>query len=214
MFNKKRETPEEYLNDGINLFNSKCYEEALVPLDKYLDKTLQHPTTDDGKAYYYKGLALDALGRYEDAKFAYSMAIHHDPANTGKYEELRNKAIQNIGYLLQYVGGHPAFPGKLLVTFRLMDDHLDILRMDLKIPYDRISRVTTKTSQDLSVAKLLFVGLLAFAWKDDHLFLVIDFNDETMDQSMVFDGDDAVKVMPLLYHKVVDAKVKPERVSQ
>jgi tetratricopeptide (TPR) repeat protein len=63
-----------FLDDGIELGNSGCYEEAIKMFDKELEI---NPQDDD--AWYAKGLALFYLEQYKKAIEAYYKALEIGP---------------------------------------------------------------------------------------------------------------------------------------
>ena len=75
-------------------------------------------------------------------------------------------------YKAKYMGGHSAYPKEMDVSLILNPESLDIPEFPTQIQYPSITSVQSVGKDKLSAMRLLFVGILAFAWKKKQTFMV------------------------------------------
>ena len=106
-------------------------------------------------------------------------------------------------FKVEYLGGHSAFPKSKKCKMHLRDDHIELDKLPLKVPYDAISEMKITTSKELSVGRMLLTGMLAFAWKKKKKLLLVSYKDQIgMEQNLVFDSGDLEKIQPAIYNRV------------
>jgi len=63
------------------------------------------------------------------------------------------------------------------------------------------------TKDKLTAKRFLLVGLLAFAWKKQQLFMILSFEDAPgLEQNPTFAVDKIEEVQPMIYHKMISAR--------
>lgn len=123
-----------------------------------------------------------------------------------KYED--GKLVRAGKFMADYIGGYGAFPEPKYVKMLTYPDHLEVPELGLTIPYNQLRNVQSMTKESLSAARMFLVGLYAFAWKKNKVYLVITFNDEIgIEQNPTFDVDNISEIQPFLYQQMVNARV-------
>lgn len=111
-----------------------------------------------------------------------------------KVKDARQERKEGFGFkaVAQYLGGHPDILKQTSGNITTLREGLSFkeawpFKGNLLIPYDEITAVDSDTAEHLSLGRMLFVGILAFAWKKKEKFLKITYKDKTgFDSSVVF----------------------------
>jgi hypothetical protein len=120
---------------------------------------------------------------------------------------LFGKGKPEYSYKAKYLGGHSAYPKNMDVNLILMPDYLEIPKFPVQIPYGKIKNVQGMTQEKLTAARVMLLGLLAFAAKKKKLFMVLTYEDEVgIEQSPVFDVDKIEEVQPVIYQRMLNAR--------
>jgi hypothetical protein len=108
----------------------------------------------------------------------------------------------------KYLGGHPAYPKEQDVHLRIYEDRLTVIGGHIKIdiPWAAVTDIENTTQEKLSAARILLVGVLAWAWKKKDILTLLTCKSAAGDLSLVFKIDGVEKAQPLLYSKMIAAK--------
>jgi len=107
----------------------------------------------------------------------------------------------------EYIGGYGAFPEPKEAMMLTYPGYLEVPELGLTIPYNRLRNVQSMTKESLSAARMLLVGIYAFAWKKNKVYLVITFIDEAgVEQNPVFDVEGISGIQPFLYQQMLKAR--------
>ena len=112
----------------------------------------------------------------------------------------------DYSYKAKYMGGHSAYPKPMDVSIIVNPEFLEIPEFPARIAYSAISSVQSVGKDKLSAMRLLFVGILAFAWKKKQTFMVLTYKDEIgMTQNPVFDiaKGKVNEVQPVIYQHMM-----------
>jgi tetratricopeptide (TPR) repeat protein len=81
-----------YVNMGAVLIKQKSYEEALVQINKGMERGASFPQV----AYYDRALALEQLGRYQEAYSDYKKALEIEPNFPQASEQLKRFVVTKV----------------------------------------------------------------------------------------------------------------------
>jgi hypothetical protein len=119
-----------------------------------------------------------------------------------------------FAYKAKYLGGHSGYPKAMDVNLALNPDHLEIPEFPVMVPYHKITNVQSMSQDKLTAARLLLVGLFAFAWKKKQMFMVLTYEDELgLIQNPVFhiEKDKINEVQPTIYQRMMNARILQQR---
>jgi hypothetical protein len=121
--------------------------------------------------------------------------------------ELRSRGLSNSDFKITestYVGGHPLWNDNVpYIVYRREDDKLQFYSRQadymmpaykFEIPIDTIKNIgiedATSIESKVTVGRLFFVGIFAFAWKkkkkNELAFVTIEWNDGRFDHTTIF----------------------------
>ncbi len=120
-------------------------------------------------------------------------------------------------YKGKYLGGHSAYPKDLEIRMKLMPDFVEIFEfpartnkenLGIKLKYEDITNVQSLTQEKLSALRIWLVGLLALAWKEKKLYMVLSYKDRAgFEQNPVFDLNKIEEIQPAIYRKMLETKL-------
>lgn len=123
---------------------------------------------------------------------------------------------------VKYFGGHMMYPTKKPRDARIgiFIDRIEIKtdRFEAKIPYEHIGSIKNIDEKKMSALRVVGLGFVALPlaivgamWKKKKIYTVIEYNDDTLGQTLVFDfGKHLESKQRDIYIKVVAAKTKKE----
>jgi tetratricopeptide (TPR) repeat protein len=201
-----------HFQKSIEYHNLRHYEAALAEINLALGLK-----KESGEFFFQKGLILEQLQRYEEALSAYIYAIMYDPKNEQKYEQYKKKMEllapeMKLAKVVTstYLGGHSAFLGAKDVRLQMLGSLLIIPEMELKIPYGKITRIQSQTTEQLIESRMIMLEKLSFKLREKQVYMVISYIDEMqMEQNLVLDGN-IDTLMPMIYNRAITAKTKSE----
>jgi hypothetical protein len=113
-----------------------------------------------------------------------------------------------VQYEAKYLGGYGAYPEPKDVKILTYHDYLEVPELLLTLPYDQLQNVQSMTEEKLKASRMFLVGIYAFAWKKQEVYLVITFNDAIgIEQNPAFDVERISSIQPFLYYKMVNARL-------
>jgi hypothetical protein len=112
-----------------------------------------------------------------------------------------------------YVGGHKAFPKKSHTKVGIYSDRLELTNPSILIPYSSIKNIENMDDKKISKLRVVVLGLVFLPlaivgalWKKKMLYTVIQYNDETDEQTIILDfGKKIEEIQPLVYQKMLSA---------
>lgn len=117
---------------------------------------------------------------------------------------------EQYSYEATYFGGHSAFPKQMKVHLTLFSDCVEIPEFPARIPYSRIKKVQSVTKEELSTMRLMFLGLLAFAWKKKKLYMLLTYIDGAgIEQNPIFDVEKIEEIQPAIYQMMTQSRPSP-----
>lgn len=103
------------------------------------------------------------------------------------------------------------------VNLTLSPDYLEIPEFRAMVPYTKITNVQSMSQDKLTRTRLLLIGLLAFAWKEKQMFMVLTYEDDLgLIQNPVFhiEKDKIKEVQSSIYQHMMNARMMQQRVQQ
>jgi hypothetical protein len=121
-----------------------------------------------------------------------------------------DKPIDSGGII--YMGGHKAYPKPTWGEIYFYEDRFEIKPYDICIQYSKIKDIgnSNEKKRDASrlAAGLIFLPLaLSYLWKKDHIYTIIEYDDEVDTQKVVIDfGKGLNYAQNLIYKKMLEAR--------
>jgi hypothetical protein len=115
-----------------------------------------------------------------------------------------------------YMGGHKAFPKPTWGECYFYEDRMEIKPYDIRVSYSKIKEISNfnEEKRDTSrlVAGVIFLPLaLGYLWKKNHIYTIIEYDDEVYTQKIVIDfGKGANYAQGLIYKKMLESRKTPE----
>ncbi|HEX6294621.1 MAG TPA: hypothetical protein VFZ46_05650 [Nitrososphaeraceae archaeon] len=124
-----------------------------------------------------------------------------------KNQSNNSLSIENI-VNATYIGGHKAFPKPKHTKVAIYHDRLEILELNLSIPYSFMKNIENMEDKKISKLRVVALGpIIGVLWKKKVLYTVITYNDGIDEQTIVLDlGKGVDSIQPLIYQKMLLAK--------
>jgi|SRR5215208_5658121 len=124
-----------------------------------------------------------------------------------KNQSNNSLSIENI-VKATYIGGHKAFPKQKHTKVAIYHDRLEILELNLSIPYSFMKNIENMEDKKISKLRVVALGpIIGVLWKKKVLYTVITCNDGIDEQTIVLDlGKGVDSIQPLIYQKMLLAK--------
>jgi hypothetical protein len=122
------------------------------------------------------------------------------------------------GYLeycdVKYVGGHKAYPRPTDTRMSFYDDRIELGNPNLVIPYSAMKNLENFDEKKISAKRVVALGLVAVPlaivgamWKKNHIYTVIQYQDEMDDHTIVVDFEEYLDAaQPLIYRKMLELR--------
>lgn len=120
---------------------------------------------------------------------------------------------------VEYIGGHKAFPQQKSCEIFFYGHRFDIvvgIGAGISVEYSKIKNLTNsnemKRETDRLAAGLLFAPLaLAYLWKKNHVYTIIEYDDEADTQKIVLDFEQSANyAQGLIYTKMLESRLSPK----
>jgi hypothetical protein len=196
---------ESYCNDG------RC---------KWTRRGEKHPAhngvpfkTEDPDMYNQIENPVNVESNCNDSRCKWTRRGEKHPAHNGVPSKMAPQ-----GYLeycdVKYLGGHKAYPRPTDTRMSFYDDRIELGNPNLVIPYSAMKKLENfdeKKILEKMVIALRLVGLpLAIVdamWKKNHIYTVIQYQDEMDDHAVVVDFEKYPdEAQPLIYHKMLELR--------
>ena len=112
--------------------------------------------------------------------------------------------------IIEYIGGHKAHPKPAYSDIDFYEDRIQIAAYNLKIPYSKIKDISNSSEKRRDPSRLVIgvVALplaLAYLWKKNHIYTIIEYDDGFDIQKIVIDFDKNVNyAQNLIYNKMLE----------
>ena len=113
---------------------------------------------------------------------------------------------------VQYMGGHKAYPKPQWTEIFFYEDRFEFEAYGLKVYYNKIKDISNskdrKRDTERLAAGLLFPpAALAYLWKKDHIYTIIEYDDGVDIQKIVIDFENnANYAQGLIYKKMLESR--------
>jgi hypothetical protein len=133
-------------------------------------------------------------------------------------EKARLMGALDGGYV-QYIVGHKAFPQSKLCEIFFYEDRFDIevaIGAGISVEYSKIKNLTNSNEMKRDADRLAYGLLLpplalAYLWKKNHVYTIIEYDDEADTQKIVLDFEkSATYAQGLIYRKMLDCRKNTE----
>jgi hypothetical protein len=129
-------------------------------------------------------------------------------------EKARLLGALDCGFVT-YLGGHKKFPQPILCEIFFYEHRFDI-GTEISVHYSKIKDITNsnemKRETDRLAAGLLFAPLaLAYLFKKNHVYTIIEYDDGVDTQKIVLDFEKSANyAQGLIYTKMLESRVSPK----
>jgi hypothetical protein len=129
-------------------------------------------------------------------------------------EKARMLGAIDYGFV-EYIGGHKAFPQPTFCEIFFYEDRFDI-GAGISVKYSKIKDLTNsnemKRETDRLAAGLLFAPLaLAYLFKKNHVYTIIEYGDGVDTQKIVLDFEKSANyAQGLIYRKMLESRASPK----
>ena len=125
---------------------------------------------------------------------------------------------------IRYLGGHKAYPQPVLSEIYFYEDRFEIETNHISVHYSKIKDITNsnemkRDTERLGYGLLLPPLALAYLWKKNHVYKIIEYDDGYDIQKIVLDFEKGASyAQSLIYKKMLDYRTtefkKPERTTE
>jgi hypothetical protein len=196
---------ESYCNDGSCAMTRRGERHPAhngVPLeteDPHMNNQIENPVTVESYC--------------NDGSCAMTRRGERHPAHNGVPLEMAPQ-----GYLeycdVKYMGGHKAYPRPTDTQMSFYDDRIELGNPNLVIPYSAMKNLENFDEKKISAKRVVALGLVAVPlaivgamWKKNHIYTVIQYQDEMDDHTIVVDFEEYLDAaQPLIYRKMLELR--------
>ncbi len=117
---------------------------------------------------------------------------------------------------VMYIGGHKAFPQPALSEIFFYEDRFELEPYHISVQYSKIKDIANSNDMKRDTERL-WAGLifppvaLAYLWKKNHIYLIIEYDDGLDTQKIVLDFEKGANyAQSTIYKIMLDSRNTPE----
>jgi hypothetical protein len=117
---------------------------------------------------------------------------------------------------VRYLGGHKAFPMPVLSEIYFYEDRFELEANQISVRYSKIRDITNsnelkRDTERLAYGILVLPLALAYLWKKNHIYTIIEYDDGVDTQKIVLDFEKGANyAQSIIYKKMLDCRMDTE----
>jgi hypothetical protein len=161
--------------------------------------------TEDPPMYNQIENPVNVESYCNDGRCAKTRRGEKHPAHFSEYQDYCD---------VKYLGGHKAYPRPTDTRMSFYDDRIELEKPNLVIPYSAMKNLENFDEKKISAKRVVALGLVAVPlaivgamWKKNHIYTVIQYQDEMDDHTIVVDFEEYLdEAQPLIYRKMLELR--------